>query len=129
LWEVITSINYEELVGISVARFGISSKDFYDLTPVEFRYALECANNREEREFHTQYEVARYMGVHIWNSAGKSVKKGTVLGVKDIDVFSWEQETEQVQRIESMKMQLINIANSFKGKGLKKTERKIERKQ
>jgi len=98
--------------------------------PIEFRYALVYANQREEREFHLKYEIARYTATHMWNCAGKSVKKGVTLTEKDIDVFPWEKtEDAQIQSIDNMKMQLINIANTFKGKGLKKTERKIERKQ
>lgn len=97
--------------------------------PIEFRYALLCANKREEKEFQLKYEVARYTGKHVWNAAGKTVKKGVTLDVKDIDIFGWERENDpQVQSIDDMKMQLMNIANAFKGKGLKKTERKIERK-
>ncbi len=80
-------------------------------------------NGKEEGEFKLQYEVARFLAKHIWNSAGKSVKT-YIKNVKDIEMFTWEIDelATQVQTIDDMKHKLLSIANSVNAdkKGKKK---------
>lgn len=113
------------MVGLAVSRFGLSAENFYDLTPIEFRYALVNLNDKDEYEFKTKYEVARFLAKHIWNSAGKSVKH-FIREAKDIETFSWEADDilEQVQTIDQMKSTLLSIAAGKIVRSKKKSKKK-----
>ena len=82
------------MCGTAIGTLKITVDAFYDLTPIEFRYAMKSVMERLLDEYKTQYEVARYLAKHIWNSAGKSLKGNGLSDVKDVGLFGWEVEEE-----------------------------------
>lgn len=115
--QTLCAINYNKLCGVAIVRLNISSSDFDELSPIEFRYAMMVANSRDESLYKTRYEVARFIVKHIWNSAGKSIKEYLHKG-QDVEKFIWELDVDEVgqpqQSMDEMKRQLYRIANSHK---------------
>ena len=63
------------MCALGVARLGLSVKEIYELTPAELFTALQIQDDQSEYEFRNMMEVARYISFHIWNSAGKGLKR------------------------------------------------------
>jgi len=97
----------------------LSAIDFYELTPIEFKYAIKIANEREMSWFRTRYEVARYLARHIWNSAGRTLKRGyEYKEPKEVGLFNWEVEEkiQEKQTVEEIRSGLFRIFGSGSGK-------------
>lgn len=71
-----------------------------------------------ENDFRLRFEVARYVSVQIWNSAGKSLKT-SIKDAKEAFPFPWEKKEIKVQTVEEMKIQLMAIADAFSSKSKK----------
>jgi hypothetical protein len=100
------------LCGIAIAVLHLSTEEFYELAPIEFKYAIKIVNEREKEQFKTKYEVARYLARHIWNSAGRSLKKGyEYKEPKEVGLFNWEVEEklQEKQTPEEIKGGLLRI--------------------
>lgn len=106
--------NFDELCGIAITELGLSTLEFYQLTPIEFKYALQRNAEKRKNEIRTQYEVARFIAFHIWNSAGQTLKKEATT-YKDIVIFPWEEGKEK-QTVEQMKQQLQRLAFATRNK-------------
>jgi hypothetical protein len=108
--EVLSQLNFDELCGIALSHLYITVDGFYDLTPIEFKYALKSVRERETDQFKTKYEVARYLAYHVWNSAGKSIK-GHIKEPKEVGLFGWEAEDQlyKQQSVEDIKHNLFSI--------------------
>ena len=105
--------NFNELYGLALSKLGLAVDEFYDLAPIEFKYAIKNINEAETDVYKTRYEVARYLARHIWNSAGKSIKKGyEYKEPKEVGLFGWEVEevVSKKQSVELMKQKLLRIA-------------------
>lgn len=91
-------------------RLGLSIDDFYDLTPLEFKYAIKILADTEIDVFKTRFEVARYMAFHIWNSAGRSLKH-LYKDPKEVGLFGWEGEDtlNKKQSVEEIKQGLLSL--------------------
>jgi len=114
--QVLSKLNLDELCGIAISCLHLSVDEFYDLAPIEFKYALKTDSEREIDRFKTKYEVARYIVRHIWNSAGKTIKRGhEYKEAKDVGLFGWEQEEilSKEQSVDDIKSTLLGIARSF----------------
>ena len=92
----------------------MSVDGFYDLTPIEFKYALKSVREREMDAYKTTYEVARYIAYQVWNSAGRSLKQ-LYKEPKEVGLFGWESEEQlyRQQSVEEIKNTLFGIASSF----------------
>jgi hypothetical protein len=105
------------MCGICVSTFGLSSNEFYDLTPIEYKYAIITTNNREESLFKLRYEIARFIAKHIWNAAGKSLKKGKYLKTgKEVEPFYWETDEQGnvLPDQQELKHKVLNMISAFK---------------
>ena len=88
----------DKLCGIAVNRLKISVMDFYEMTPREFDEAIKDNSSDQLILYRTQYEVARYQLLHMWNMQGRFIKH-TFRKVTDIDKFSWDPaNTEKTQQ-------------------------------
>lgn len=92
---------------MAVNRLGISAKEYYNLTPLEAYWAFEDNKEIRQFEYQTQYETARFISFHIWNSAGRSLQF-PYQDVSQIMKFPWEQESKQSW--EDMLSQMKTIA-------------------
>jgi len=97
---------------LALSRFGITPEEFYELSPVEFYLALADWNKKQENEIKVQYESVRYLAVHIWNAAGKSLKRPISDAQKQLPL-PWDKENVKLQSIEEQKRQLKLIASRF----------------
>lgn len=60
---------------MAIAKLGVSVYDFYEMTPVEFTYAINFVQRKEEADYKQTMEGIRLIVTHIWNSAGKTLSK------------------------------------------------------
>jgi hypothetical protein len=90
------------------------------LTPIEFHYALQDSNKENDAAVKIQYEVARYIAMHVWNSAGKSLT--TYLdSPQKLGIFSWETiPVTKAQTVDEMRSEMIRIAEFFNPKKKKR---------
>lgn len=77
-----------------MSRFGLSAKQFYDLTPLEFYEALKDYAAQEKTKGQIHYEAARFICVSVWNSSGKKLRQ-PIRDVKDFMPFPWEKTKVQ----------------------------------
>lgn len=120
---------------MAIAYLGLTVDDFNDLTPKEFDEALKAwyklKNQESQTNIRVQYEVARFLAVQIWNSAGKMLKSD-IKSPKEFFPFPWDNEDQEEghvkesgkQSIDEMKMQFYLIAQAFKGNKELKTKPK-----
>lgn len=80
------------------------------MTPVEFHYALEDVASIQMETIKSRMEAARYVAVHVWNSAGKSLKHKQFEPHKLLP-FSWDAAPPvEKQSVNTMKTVLMGIA-------------------
>lgn len=104
------------MCGAAISRLGLTPGDFYGLTPVEFELAMSETNKRHELEYRTKFEAARLIAVHIWNSAGKTLKHGEFDPTKLVPM-PWDRpEVPKVQTADEIKDALKLWAIAFNGK-------------
>ena len=114
------------MCGIAISRFGYSVDLFYDLTPIEFKYAVLDISRSDVDKFKVQWEVDRYIVLHLTNISGKSLKH-PLRNLKDIGLFPWEVDEilNRKQDLSEMESQLNRIEKAFKN--VKKKDKKKER--
>ena len=128
------------MCGICVSRLGISVNEFYDMTPLEARYAIRDQYEREKAKIEGQtqitYEAARYISFHIWNSQGRYLEK-QYESPMDLLQFPWDEGAEKKpkavdqskpvkkQSMEEMKAIMMGITGAVN----KNYERKQRRKK
>lgn len=99
-----------------MARLGVTVFQFYDMTPIEFHYAIDEANRMEEQRARIQYEVARRMTRHLLNMSMKSLSI-SLKEDKEVELFPWEVEKNKkikpIQTPEEMAKILRGMAKSF----------------
>lgn len=117
------------MCGVAISRFGYSVDLFYDLTPIEFKYAVKDSSEREIDSFKVQWEVARYTILHLCNISGKSLKH-PLKSVQDVGVFHWETEEllSRTQSTSEMARQLTAMERVFKNVKKKDKKKKKENK-
>ena len=93
---------------MAIARLGVTVLDFYEMTPIEFHYALQIKAEMELEDMKSRMEAARFVGMQIWNSAGKSLKK-TELDPKKLLPFAWDKTEVKRQTVEEMKNVMMGI--------------------
>ncbi len=108
---------FDDLVGIAIAYLKLPVTAFYDLTPKEFKKALDWYNKEKVEEAHLQYEVARFSLKHHWNMAGNHLRR-PLKKVEDVEVFPWERQGNNLATMtnEQMAIALKSIFRSYKNK-------------
>lgn len=79
----------------------MSAQEFYELTPVEFFIALEIVNKKEEQQVQTLMEAARFITLHIWNAAGRQMKR-VENNPSKLFPFPWDKDTNSGKRKQSV---------------------------
>ncbi len=113
-------MDYDKLCGLAISRLSLTVNEFYDLTPVEFYQALESTKEYEiaklERDHKSNYSLARFIIMWVWNAQGRKFKQ-VLTDPKKMMRFDWEEEDKnEPQTIEQMRNQMKSIANYFKRK-------------
>lgn len=110
---------------MAISRLYLTVDEFYDLTPIEFKYALKDIHEIEADAYKTKYEIARYIAYHIWNSAGKALKGTGYKEPKEVGLFGWEAEEmlNKKQSLEEIKNTLFSIAGSVNKRDKKKKKK------
>jgi len=79
--------------------------DFYEMTPVEFYYAIQEAKEMQKVSLQSQYELQRHFIRHHWNMQGRTTGKRGLKSDKEVEVFPWERGTERApQTLEEQKL-------------------------
>lgn len=115
----------DDLVGIAIAYLHLTVFEFYDLTPKEFKKALDWYNKEQVERVHLMYEVARFTLKHQWNMAGKQLKHA-LKKVEDVEVFPWEQNNSKLVTMsnEQMATALKSIFRSYQNMQKKQSKDK-----
>lgn len=106
---------------MAISRLGVSVSEFYDMSPVEFHFALKEADRKESTGYRIMYENTRLLVAHMWNSAGKSLKN-EIKDPRKFISYSWDKEIEVVkQSAAEMEAILEALFVQHRGK-IKRTE-------
>ncbi len=94
----------------------MSTKEFYEMTPVEFNYAMEDWNEVHKivtlEPMKVQYNVMRIMLYHLNNMNPYRIK--TYQNYTDVMEFGWDEKKKE-QTVDEMKGMLFAIARANKG--------------
>ena len=99
-----------------MATLGITSEAFYDLSPVEFYYALKAIGEerKDEAEFivQTQFEAMRLQAVLLINHQEYRPVSKQYSRVEDLIGFAWDKyKPNEKQSTENMKTFLLDFAD------------------
>lgn len=97
----------------------MSVSEFYDLSPVEFYYAMEEYSEIQMTHHKTTYDSMRLQTVFLLNV--QLSKKDRIREVTQLMKFPWDKEVvkgEKKQSVEEMKQILLGIAKTVKKKTL-----------
>ncbi|MFP4047477.1 MAG: hypothetical protein ACLFT4_06925, partial [Bacteroidales bacterium] len=84
------------------------------MTPVEFHYSMEAHSIYENEQFKVKMEVARFLATHVWNSAGKSLKKKE-FNPRKLIPFDWDKPIiREKQTMEEMKSVMFGLVDQTK---------------
>lgn len=100
------------MCGIAISRFGLTSYEFYHLSPVEFYYALQDAKDREMCRMEITFNSMRKQTMYWYNAQVEEAKRQ--YDPLKFMPFPWE--SPRKQSVEEMKQQMINIVHTFKKK-------------
>jgi hypothetical protein len=85
------------MCGIAICRLKISSDDFYNLTPIEFDYALGDYIKEVELNNRFELEVMRLQTLYLVNM--QLDQNNQIKDVKDLMRFKWEEEDKNKELI------------------------------
>lgn len=106
---MLQELSFDKLCGIAIATLGISVSAFYEMTPIEFSYAIAEAKEAEKIKIRTAYEIQRHALRHQWNMRRERPKRH-IDRDKDVELFPWEAEEVVGQTVEEQKQILLGIA-------------------
>lgn len=116
----IEEFNFNQLCGIAISRLGLSSSDFYELSPGEYYEALYDQQQREkvilEVQTHTIWEAVRINIFYSQLNNPYISKTHKPKRPADVFSFSWEKYSDKTQSVEDMKRVLKIIHENQKGK-------------
>ena len=102
---------YDELCGTAINRLHLSAMEFYDLTPVEFHFAIEDNNTLELQMFdsfrRTVYDSMRLQTAMIVNT--NPYVKQKIKDPRKLIEFEWERR-EKIQDGKELKNALMRMA-------------------
>jgi len=100
------------LCGVAVSRFGISSEDFYDMTPAEFTEAMEdwqeVQKVRTLEPIKAIWESTRWLAMEINNQ--NPYRKRTIKDPREVRKFPWDEKPKKQQTVEEQRRILYQIA-------------------
>jgi hypothetical protein len=106
------------LCGVAISRFGLTPKEFYQLSPLEFQLALDDFEEVHFTPMKRICEALRIVGTIVFNSTPGRKRNQVIKDPKKLIQFSWE--TPKVQTLEEMKSIVLGIAHM---KGVKVTQK------
>ena len=115
------------MAGIAVSRLGISITDFYDMTPLEFKYAMHDHQEQDVFQYRSMMEGIRFHIINMWVMAGKSLKKNAKID-NSLVPLPWDKETQNTQTVSQMKQFLMQFAKSHNKRQMRKNKAKREKK-
>lgn len=80
------------------------------MTPVEFTHAIKYITKEEEEHYKIQMEASRFLAMHMWNSAGKSMKRPE-WDVQKLIPFTWDRQVVKKQTVQEMMSTMFGIAS------------------
>lgn len=101
-----------------MSRLHISVSDFYQMTPIEFQYALNDFNGIEEEKRKIVFESMRLQTMHIHNINPNT--KNKMKNVKIFMPFEWDRQKKQT--VEEMKALLFSFTKAMGGTINKKSK-------
>lgn len=85
---------------------------------------MQTKQKQENEDFKATMEAARFVSTHVWNAAGKSLKKNEFDPVKLLP-FGWDKpKQKEVQSADEMKDFMFGIAKTQNKRVEKKEARK-----
>lgn len=97
---------------MAIATLGISSEEFYDLSPVEFYYALQHASEHRRAQSRELYEISRFGAVIMANAY---LGKHGYTTAQDCVQFEWEKKViPKKQSVDEMKAVIMTIGRANK---------------
>lgn len=99
------------MCGVAVSRLGITPRDFYDLTPVELRYALEDEQEVYESRLKPTLEVIRLQTLILRNVHYE--RKDQISDPKRLFPFPWDKPDGPMD-IDKMKSVLRGLAGEVR---------------
>lgn len=107
----VTTDDYDFLAGIALSRLGIIPSQFYELTPIEFDYAIKDFDQRERDKIEVlirnEAEMTRWQTMHLLNPHLKKDKQ--IKDPKKLGRFPWDPEPKPMT-LEQMRAALYAIA-------------------
>lgn len=103
---------------MAVSRLGLTSREFYQLTPVEFHHAIIDHEKIHFTPMKRICELLRMNGVTIHNSAFGRKKSDKIKNPAEYVEFTWERP--KVQTVEDMKSFVLGLSHI---KGVKVTQK------
>lgn len=94
-------------------RLGLSSEEFYQLTPAEFHYAIEDNDFTHWQPSKNICETIRVLGTIVHNSAFGRKKKDMVKNPKHLFALAWDTPTKKRQTVDEMKQTIQAIGLMF----------------
>jgi len=107
------------MCGMAIAALGITSEEFYDMSPVEFYYAIQAVSEQRQNvqmaDTRERYEMMRLQTVLLINhQIGREVRY-QYKNVEDLIKFRWEEGISKKQSVDEMKRTLLGIGLIFGG--------------
>ena len=113
-----------------MAALGISSEEFYDMSPIELYYAYKGLGEQREMQFQQDLVVSRFNAwLQINHQIGRT-QQYIIRNVQDLHRFGFEEggivksskEPEKKQSVEEQKAILLSIAGAH-NKQVERTQR------
>lgn len=94
-------------------RLGLTSDQFYQLTPAEFHYAMKDFDDTHWQPSKNVCETVRILATIVHNSAFGRKKKDMVRNPKHLFAFVWDAPTKKRQTVDEMKGMVKLIGQAF----------------
>jgi|AntDeeMinimDraft_5_1070356.scaffolds.fasta_scaffold00485_18 hypothetical protein len=95
-----------------MSRLGVTSKEFYQLTPVELHWALKDHETMHFTPMKRTCEMLRMVAQITHNSTQGLEKKDMIDDVRDLVEFPWEEAKKvRVQTVQEMKSYILGLSH------------------
>ena len=111
-----------QLCGIAIGRLGLTSREFYQLTPIEFDWALKDHENTYFGPVKIVCETLRVVAQIIYNSAYGQRRGDVIRDPQKLIRFAWE--SPKIQSVEEMRGIIEGLAHM---KGVKVEQKEVNK--
>lgn len=108
----------EYLSGVAISRLKIPITGFYDLTPLEFHYAMKDHTQRSQLTFKDMMEGFRWHILNMLAMNGRPLKKGTKISEK-LAPLPWDKKAVEKKKPQTLEEQK-KILYAWAGKKFKR---------